>query len=417
MNRKIKNWLAISSAATILLSVPAAGFASPRYYTGTTTTANSGVNAEAAKPEAPKNVLTVKRAIDSAINSNINLKKLDIQKESLVKEIDGNMNSYQSIFAHQEQMQAQLDTLTPGTAAYEKAKAEMEAAFNRQMASNDYVMASLVNQRGVVDMSKVMERESVILSVNRLFTSVEQKQKDIEILMQKIAQDQKNYALYEKQYELGKISHSKLKEYNLDLTKNKNQLLIEQGKLQNYFNELENLTQISNIQRDYTLEKLTVEYKPIELTAASQKAQQERAAEYNLQVISKVANTKIQESRYENYPYVTEQGTNFNKVSDERYIAQLEESQSKRDAKYNAQLKYNNLQELQLNIEMSQNEITKLENQLKDLKSKYDLGLISKNVYDNSLFGLEEAKNGLNSLKLQHYQLRMLYENAYFAGQ
>ncbi len=412
MKQKIIKLAAISSAAIILAS-PLTTFASPRYYSST----SASNSTTSTKTEAPKNILTIKRAIDSAISNNINLKKYEIQRETLVKEIDGNSDSYQSIFKQQEYLQSQLANLPEGSAEYEKAKAEMESAFNKQMAANDVTMARLVNQRGVVDLSKVMEREGVIISVNRLFTSIQQKQKDIEILNKKIAQDQKNYALYEKQYELGKISHSKLKEYNLDLTKNKNELLIAQSKLQTYFNELENLTQISNLQRDYTLENLATEYKPIELSPASQKAQQERAADYSLQVISKVANTKIQESLYQNYPYISEAGTNYAKLSDERYIAQLEESQSKRDAKYNAQTKYNNLQELQLSIQIAQNEITKLENQLKDLKSKYDLGLISKNVYDNSLFGLDEAKNNLESLKVQHYQLRILYENAYFAGQ
>lgn len=412
MKQKIIKLAAISSAAIILAS-PLTTFASPRYYSST----SASNSTTSTKTEAPKNILTIKRAIDSAISNNINLKKYEIQRETLVKEIDGNSDSYQSIFKQQEYLQSQLANLPEGSAEYEKAKAEMESAFNKQMAANDVTMARLVNQRGVVDLSKVMEREGVIISVNRLFTSIQQKQKDIEILNKKIAQDQKNYALYEKQYELGKISHSKLKEYNLDLTKNKNELLIAQSKLQTYFNELENLTQISNLQRDYTLENLATEYKPIELSPASQKAQQERAADYSLQVISKVANTKIQESLYQNYPYISEAGTNYAKLSDERYIAQLEESQSKRDAKLSAQTKYNNLQELQLSIQIAQNEITKLENQLKDLKSKYDLGLISKNVYDNSLFGLDEAKNNLESLKVQHYQLRILYENAYFAGQ
>ncbi len=390
MKQKIIKLAAISSAAIILAS-PLTTFASPRYYSST----SASNSTTSTKTEAPKNILTIKRAIDSAISNNINLKKYEIQRETLVKEIDGNSDSYQSIFKQQEYLQSQLANLPEGSAEYEKAKAEMESAFNKQMAANDVTMARLVNQRGVVDLSKVMEREGVIISVNRLFTSIQQKQKDIEILNKKIAQDQKNYALYEKQYELGKISHSKLKEYNLDLTKNKNELLIAQSKLQTYFNELENLTQISNLQRDYTLENLATEYKPIELSAASQKAQQERAADYSLQVISKVANTKIQESLYQNYPYISEAGTNYSKLSDERYIAQLEESQSKRDAKLSAQTKYNNLQELQLSIQIAQNEITKLENQLKDLKSKYDLGLISKNVYDNSLFGLDEAKNNL----------------------
>ena len=420
MNRKIKNWVAISSAATIVLSSAGYAFASPQYYSGTTATTNTGTATAASESAqtAPKNVLTIKRAIDSAISSNINLKKFEVQRQTLLKEIDGNTSSYMSIFAQQNYLQQNLPNPTTDPDAYAKAKAEMEAAFNKRMAANDVTMAQLVNQRGVIDLSKVMEREGVILSVNRLFTSIAQKQRDIEILTQKIAQDQKNYTLNEKQYELGKISHSKLQEYSLDLTKNKNQLMIEQGKLQNYFNELENLTQISNIQRDYTLEKQSVEYKPVELTAASQKAQQERAADYSVQVISKVANTKIQESLYENYPYVTapDSTTNFAKLSDEKYIAQLEESQAKRDAKSYAQTKYNNLQELQLNIEIAQNEITKLEKQLSDIQSKYKLGLISKNALDNSSFALDEARNNLESLKLQHYQLRMLYENAYFAG-
>lgn len=410
MKKNIKNIFAAVSALAIFTTSASSAFAMPIY--------NAPVVKEKAKvneQKIDKKLLTMEEAIKSAINNNINLKKFEVNRESVLREIDNNYSRDKSIFEIRDWQEKNLQGLQ-GTPAYDKAKEQLEYDFNKAMAGSDVTMARLVNQRGTIDMSKVMEREGVYLSIRRLFTSIMQKEKDIAILHRKIEQDKKNMALYEKQYELGKISHSKLKEFALENTKNANLLKIEQGKLQNYYNELENLTQISNLQSQYTLEKPQIEYRILEFSEATQKAQQERAADYSLQVISKVADTKIKESVYENYPYVASESS-YVQLRDEKDIAGLEQSQAKRDAKYNAQVKYNNLQEIQENVALTEKNIEKIENQLKDLKAKYDLGLVSKNTVENSQFGLDEAKNALEALKIQHYQLRILYENAYFAGQ
>lgn len=410
MKKNIKNIFAAVSALAIFTTSASSAFAMPIY--------NAPVVKEKAKvneQKVDKKLLTMEEAIKSAINNNINLKKFEVNRESVLREIDNNYSRDKSIFEIRDWQEKNLQGLQ-GTPAYDKAKEQLEYDFNKAMAGSDVTMARLVNQRGTIDMSKVMEREGVYLSIRRLFTSIMQKEKDIAILHRKIEQDKKNMALYEKQYELGKISHSKLKEFALENTKNANLLKIEQGKLQNYYNELENLTQISNLQSQYTLEKPQIEYRILEFSEATQKAQQERAADYSLQVISKVADTKIKESVYENYPYVASESS-YVQLRDEKDIAGLEQSQAKRDAKYNAQVKYNNLQEIQENVALTEKNIEKVENQLKDLKAKYDLGLVSKNTVENSQFGLDEAKNALEALKIQHYQLRILYENAYFAGQ
>lgn len=410
MKKNIKNIFAAVSALAIFTTSASSAFAMPIY--------NAPVVKEKAKvneQKVDKKLLTMEEAIKSAINNNINLKKFEVNRESVLREIDNNYSRDKSIFEIRDWQEKNLQG-PPGTPAYDKAKEQLEYDFNKAMAGSDVTMARLVNQRGTIDMSKVMEREGVYLSIRRLFTSIMQKEKDIAILHRKIEQDKKNMALYEKQYELGKISHSKLKEFALENTKNANLLKIEQGKLQNYYNELENLTQISNLQSQYTLEKPQIEYRILEFSEATQKAQQERAADYSLQVISKVADTKIKESVYENYPYVASESS-YVQLRDEKDIAGLEQSQAKRDAKYNAQVKYNNLQEIQENVALTEKNIEKIENQLKDLKAKYDLGLVSKNTVENSQFGLDEAKNALEALKIQHYQLRILYENAYFAGQ
>lgn len=409
MKKNIKNIFAAVSALAIFTTSASSAFAMPIY--------NAPVVKEKAKvneQKVDKKLLTMEEAIKSAINNNINLKKFEVNRESVLREIDNNYSRDKSIFEIRDWQEKNLQGLHGP--AYDKAKEQLEYDFNKAMAGSDVTMARLVNQRGTIDMSKVMEREGVYLSIRRLFTSIMQKEKDIAILHRKIEQDKKNMALYEKQYELGKISHSKLKEFALENTKNANLLKIEQGKLQNYYNELENLTQISNLQSQYTLEKPQIEYRILEFSEATQKAQQERAADYSLQVISKVADTKIKESVYENYPYVASESS-YVQLRDEKDIAGLEQSQAKRDAKYNAQVKYNNLQEIQENIALTEKNIEKIENQLKDLKAKYDLGLVSKNTVENSQFGLDEAKNALEALKIQHYQLRILYENAYFAGQ
>lgn len=406
----LKKYMAIGLSGLLVLGTGNISFAAPMYIS--TTKASPAIQQTT---EAEKKILTLEEAIKKAISHNLNLKKYEITRESLLKQIDASYTSDQSIFAMREYQESQLPDEKDNPEAYEKAKQEMDAQFQKAMAGSDFVKASLINQRGTLDMNTVMERENVGISINRLFTSIDQKEKDIEILKRKIEQDRKNLSLHEKQLALGKISQSKMEDLYLESGKNQNNLKVEKLKLDGYYRELENLTLLSNIQRDYKLEKLEREYRPIDLSPETQRIKEQSAADFSTLVSAKTAAMKIAQSKYENYPYVAGESS-YVEVSDNRYLSQLEESQAIREAKAKAQEKYNNLQELQENISLAQKNIQKLENQLKDLNRKHQLGLISKNTLDNSAFSLDEAKNSLEALKTQHYQLRQMYENSYFAG-
>ena len=404
---KYNKYIALGLSAVMTLGTFSSAFAAPMVVQRA-----SSYDAQKKEQVQEKKVLTMEEAIKKAVDNNLNLKKFEITRESLLKQIDSSYRNDQSIFAVKAYQDSQLDQSAPD---YQVKKNQVDAEFQRAMSGSDYVKAMAISQRSNIDVNTVMEREGVGISISRLFTSIAQKEDDIAILNKKIEQDKKNISLYEKQLALGKISASKWDELTLESTKNQNRLKVDTLKLSGYYRELENLTLLSNIQRDYKLEDVSLQYKPIDLSLDTQKAKEQSAADLSALVSSKTAAKKIAESKYDNYPYLGED-TTYVAVSDEKYLSQLEESQSIREAKANAQTKYNNLQELQENIEITKKDITKLENQLKDLKTKYSLGLISKNMLDNSQFALEEALNGLESLKTQHYQLRQMYENPYFAG-
>ena len=406
--------MALGLSAVMTLSTFTSAFAAPMVIQNTT----SYQAAKAKETPVEKKVLTMEEAIKKAVQHNLNLKKYEITRETLLKQIDSSYSNDMSIFSKKYQAENALDPSDPSDPNYEKDKQEIDAKFQSALGQSDYAKAVAISQRSNVDVNTVMEREGVTINISRLFTSIAQKEKDIEILNKKIDQDKKNIALYEKQLALGKISEFKWEELALDSTKNQNNLKVEKLKLEGYYRELENMTLLSNIQRDYQLEAITLDYKPLDLSLETQKAKEQSAADLSGLVSSKTAAKKIAESQYDNYPYLGSSGQELthNNVSDEKYLAQLEESQSIREAKASAQSKYHNLQELQENIEITKKDITKLENQLKDLKTRYSLGLISKNTLDNSQFALEEALNGLEALKTQHYQMRQMYENPYYAG-
>ena len=404
---KFKKYTAIGMAVLMMAGVPNGVFAAALIGGATTT--------KYVEKQEEKKLLTLEEAIKKAVGNNLALKKYEITRESLLKQIDSSYRNDKSIFDMKEYQEGLLPEA--GTPAYEQAKQQMDYQFQKAMANSDVVKASLISQRGSIDMNTVMERESVGININRLFTSIQQKQKDIDILEQKIEQDKKNINIYEKQLNLGKISQSKFDELALETTKNANRMTIEKSKLSGYYRELENATLLSNIEQNYKLEVKSYEYSPFELTMETQKAKEQSAADLSALVSSKTAAVKISTSKYDNYPYVMgDENTTYTQVLDNKYLSELEESEAIRTSKANAQKKYNNIQELQQNIELTKKDITKLENQLNSLKNKYSLGLISKNTLDNSIFALKEAQNGLESLKTQHYQLRQMYENSYFAG-
>lgn len=364
--------------------------------------------------QTPKPTLTVQEAIKKSIQHNTNLMRFEINRESLLRSIDQNYRNDQSIFKIFEDTKSTLPA--ENTPEYEQAKKDMDESFKKAIASSDVVVSKLISQKANIDIAKIVERENVISSIKRLFTSIEQKENDILILSKKIAHDEKTLAILQKQLTLGKISKNKFDEQELELSKNISRLKIEKSTLANYYNELSSLTRIDNIQSKYTLEKLEIPFEMIVLSEEMQSVQNERAKTYSINVANKINETKLSETIYQNYPSVSSEST-YNEVKDNKDIAKIDETQAIIDAKKNSQTKYNNLQEIQENIIIAKKDIEKLKIQVKSIEKKYKLGLISKNDYENSSFGLQEAENGLKILYLQHYQLKLAYENPYLAGQ
>ena len=185
---KFKKYTAIGMAVLMMAGVPNGVFAAALIGGATTT--------KYVEKQEEKKLLTLEEAIKKAVGNNLALKKYEITRESLLKQIDSSYRNDKSIFDAKEFQESQLPDKDDPT--YEKAKQQMDYQFQKAMANSDVVKASLISQRGSIDMNTVMERESVGININRLFTSIQQKQKDIDILEQKIEQDKKNIDIYEK---------------------------------------------------------------------------------------------------------------------------------------------------------------------------------------------------------------------------
>lgn len=370
---------------------------------------NSFVFANEAKP-----VLTVDEAIKKSIQSNTNLLKYELTRETLLKGIDETYTSSKSVFSIFDNQMQNLPA--PGTPQYDEAKRNLENDFKKAIANSDVAVSKLINERGNIDLAKIVEIENTGVAIKKLFTSINQKEVDIKILEQKIALDQRLLNSLQKQLELGRVSQVKYKEQELELSKNANKLKAEKSALNIYYNELSALTRIDGIQSKYSLEKYQAPYKPIILSEATQNAQNERAVAYSINVATKINDTKIKQTIFDNYPNVTTEG-NYLQTRDSKDIAQLEESQAKVEAKKNSQAKYDNLQQIQGNITIALKDIEKIKLQTSSTEKLYKAGKISKNNYESSLFALQEAENQLSSLYIQHYQLRLMYENPYLAGQ
>ena len=67
-------------------------------------------------------------------------------------------------------------------------------------------------------------------------------------------------------------------------------------------------------------------------------------------------------------------------------------------------------------IEIMKIELEKLNYQLKTLQVQYDLGMVAKNMYDNTMISKLELENKLSGLMVQQIQLKLLFESPYFAG-
>lgn len=353
-----------------------------------------------------KQVLSYEVALKKALDFSISNKKTEAQKDSIQKQIDNLYAGYDNLFL-----------LPPSSIA------------DSMWANFDIARETLFNTKSTLELSMNMEIENIKLSLTGLFNNIAQQSKNIILAKEKIAQGNRNLMLYNKQYELGMISKQKLDEYTIENRDAATKLALEENKLNLYYAELEKLTGIKDLKAGYTLDEIEIIYKALIIEKTELERYKNSVLEYNINVNSKQNSLSSAEMNFDNYvplynlQYQQWLAGNGNKPTmsydgllNDKNIAELDLSLTQADVKLNVEKKYNSLQEIQVNINSITGQLEKLNLQITDLQRKYDLGLVSKNVVENTKLGKIELETTLSSLIVQQQQLKMLFESPYFAG-
>lgn len=353
-----------------------------------------------------KQVLSYELALKKALDFSISNKKTEAQKDSIQKQIDNLYAGYDNLFL-----------LPPSSIA------------DSMWANFDIARETLFNTKSTLELSMNMEIENIKLSLTGLFNNIGQQEKNIILAKEKIAQGNRNLTLYNKQYELGMISKQKLDEYTIENRDASTKLALEENKLNLYYAELEKLTGIKNLKAGYTLDEIEIIYKALTIEKVELERYKNSVLEYNININSKKNSLSSAEMNFDNYvplynlQYQQWLAGNGNKPTmsydgllNDKNIAELDLSLTEADVKLNVEKKYNSLQEIQVNIDSINSQLEKLNLQITDLQRKYDLGLVAKNVVENTKLGKIELETTLSSLIVQQQQLKMLFESPYFAG-
>lgn len=354
-----------------------------------------------------KKTLDYDMAIKRAVEYSITRKSAELQEETLQDKIDDNFNSFDKLFSIKD------PNILAGT-----------------VANMDVYNKNLTTGRDFMVRQKTVDTENLKITVAGLFNNIEQKHKSIEFLNKKIAQGEVNLELYKKQLGLGMISENEMKQQEIANKALKTELALEEVKLREHYAELEKVTGLSNIAENYNLSPLDMEYKEISMSKNDLEIYKRNIENFDLGILAKKNTVENKTVVYDNYAEIynfqhlsylagnqpSEPSFDYKSTRDEKNVAELDLSQTIQNAKMNVEKNYSNLQQLQNNIASMKVELDKLDVQMEALDKKYELGLVSKNVYDNTKLSREELKNKLDGMIVQQKQLKLLFESPYFAG-
>lgn len=354
-----------------------------------------------------KKTLDYDMAIKRAVEYSLTRKSAELQEETLQDKIDDNFNSFDKLFSIKD------PNILAGT-----------------IANMDVYNKNLTTGRDFMVRQKTVDTENLKITVAGLFNNIEQKLKSIEYLNKKIAQGEVNLDLYKKQLGLGMISENEMKQQEIANKALKTELALEEVKLREHYAELEKTTGLSNIEESYNLAPLDMEYKEISMSKNDLEIYKRNIENFDLGILAKKNAVENKTTAYDNYAEIynfqhlsylagnqpSEPSFDYKSTRDEKHVAELDLSQTIQNAKMNVEKNYSNLQQLQNNIASMKVELDKLDVQMEALDKKYELGLVSKNVYDNTKLSREELKNKLDGMIVQQKQLKLLFESPYFAG-
>ncbi|MGL5256487.1 MAG: hypothetical protein ACRC76_05565 [Proteocatella sp.] len=354
-----------------------------------------------------KKTLDYDMAIKRAVEYSLTRKSAELQEETLQDKIDDNFNSYDKLFSIKD------PNILAGT-----------------IANMDVYNKNLTTGRDFMVRQKTVDTENLKITVAGLFNNIEQKLKSIEYLNKKIAQGEVNLDLYKKQLGIGMISENEMKQQEIANKALKTELALEEVKLREHYAELEKTTGLSNIEESYNLAPLDMEYKEISMSKNDLEIYKRNIENFDLGILAKKNAVENKTTAYDNYAEIynfqhlsylagnqpSEPSFDYKSTRDEKNVAELDLSQTIQNAKMNVEKNYSNLQQLQNNIASMKVELDKLDVQMEALDKKYELGLVSKNVYDNTKLSREELKNKLDGMIVQQKQLKLLFESPYFAG-
>ena len=375
---------------------------------GSTSMPGGRVFVETKKEEvAPKKTLDYETAIKKAVSYSITQKSAELQRETLQDKIDDNYYQYDSIF------QIKNPAMLTG------ALANLEVYNNNLSTGRDLMLRQ-----------KTVDSENIKITVAGLFNNIEYQLNSIAFMKDKLTQGENNVILYNKQFELGMLSKNDLEKAEIANKALKNELMLKDIKLKQYYAELEKVTGIMNIKQEYELVPLDMQYQELTMSDIDLEIYKRNIENFDLSILAKENAVKNKQTMYDNYVEIynyqhlswlagrqpSSPNFDYKSTRDEKNVAELDLSQTKLNAKLNVEKNYAVLQQLQQNIGIMRVELDKLNVQLNTLEKSYEYGMATKNSYQNALISKKELEDKLNGLIVQQKQLKLLFESPYFAG-
>ena len=266
--------------------------------------------------------------------------------------------------------------------------------------------------------------EALSFKVKSIFTNINLMENDIELKKLQLDNSIKKRNIISLKLEYGMESKTNLTTKDIEINQSRKDLEALEKELDEQYLELNKLLGFDRFAR-YDIEKLNLDYLPINETQEDINFKANRAISSDINIWGKEQQLDIQRIDVDFYALNYINGAPSNQQSNpapyeslklDAKISSNDLEQAKQDLRDSVIQKYNSIKKLETTHENTILKLKELEEKERILRVAIQAGTAIEQDYNDLLLGINEVNNGIDKIESQHALLVEMYNNPLLAG-
>lgn len=267
-------------------------------------------------------------------------------------------------------------------------------------------------------------KEGLSFKLKSIFTNINLMKNDIRLKELQLNNDIKKRNIISLKLEYGMESKTNLTTKDIEINQSRKDLEALEKELDEQYLELNKLLGFDRFAR-YDIEKLNLDYLPINETQEDINFKANRAISSDINIWGKEQQLDIQRIDVDFYALNYINGAPSNQQSNpapyeslklDAKISSNDLEQAKEDLRKSVIDKYNSIKKLEIAYENTNLKLKELEEKKRILEVAIQAGTAIEQDYNDLLLGINEVNNGIDKIESQHALLVEMYNNPLLAG-